>query len=114
MINAGEFDKRITIVRDTPSDDGEGFKENSRAEVCKAWAKIDTTKGFTLITQGTNFDDATTRMLIRKPNVEIRDTDIVVFKDKDWRIRYLSDINEDGVFTELQVEAIRQKGVSNG
>lgn len=113
MINAGDFDKRITIVRRTPTEDADGFKSGVvETEVCKAWASINTTKGFTLITQGSSFEDATTRMLIRKPNAEIRDTDIVLFKGKEWRIRYLNEIDEDGIFTELQVETVNQKGAT--
>ena len=110
MINAGEFNRRIVIVRRTPSDDGEGFKSNSETEVCKAWAKINTTKGYTLINRGSNFEDATTRMLIRKPSVDISRKDIVLYKGREWRIRYLNDIDEVGVFIELQVEEIRQNG----
>jgi SPP1 family predicted phage head-tail adaptor len=110
MRNAGDYNRRIIIVRRTPSDDGEGFKSNSEVEVCKAWAKIKTTKGYTLVSQGSNFEDATTLMEIRKPSVEISRKDIVLFKGREWRIRYLNDINEAGRFVELQVEEIRQNG----
>lgn len=110
MINAGEFNRRIVIVRRTPSEDGDGFSTPSETEVCKAWAKINTTKGFTLVAQGSNFEDATTRMLIRKPSVEISRKDVVLYKGREWRIRYLNDIDEAGVFVELQVEEIRQNG----
>lgn len=110
MINAGEFNRRIEIVRDAKTDDGEGFKSSTRTTVCKAWAKINTTKGFTLIAQGSNFEDATTRMLIRKPTAEISRKDIVLYKGKEWRIRYLNDINDGLKFVELQVEEITQNG----
>lgn len=110
MINAGEFKHRITIVRNSKTTDNDGFKSATPTEVCKAWAKINTTKGYTLIAQGSSFEDATTRMLIRKPAVEIRDTDIVLFKGKKWRIRYLNEIDHTGTFIELQVETVNQKG----
>jgi len=113
MINAGDFKHRITIVRrEDVATDGDGFKTDTQVEVVKAWAKINTTKGFTVIAQGSNFEDATTRMLIRKPSVEIKDTDLVLYKGKEWRIRYLNDIDLNGVFTELQVETVNQKGVA--
>lgn len=110
MKNAGEYNRRIEIVRDTPTDDADGFKQSTRAEVCKAWAKVNTTKGYTLISQGSSFEDATTRLVIRKPSVLVKDTDIVLFAGKEWRIRYLNDIDEAGVDVELQVESIDQKG----
>jgi SPP1 family predicted phage head-tail adaptor len=110
MINAGDFNQRITIVRDTPSDDGEGFNSKTRTTVVSAWAKVNTTKGFTLISQGSNFENATTRLLIRKPNASISRKDLVLFKGREWKIRYLNDIDEAGVFVELQVEEVRQNG----
>ena len=111
MINAGEFNRRIEIVRDTQAEDGEGFKTPTRETVCKAWAKISSTKGFTLVVQGSNFEDATTRMLIRKPNHELSRKDIVLYKGKEWRIRYLNDLYDEGnALVELQVEEIRQDG----
>ena len=111
MINAGNFNRRITIVRDKKTDDSEGFKSVERDEVCKAWAKINATKGYTLVNQGSNFEDATTRMLIRKPTVEISRKDIVLYKNREWRIRYLNDLyDEKNALIELQVEEIRQNG----
>ena len=96
MKNAGEYKHRITIVRDDPSTDNDGFKQSTRSEVVKAWAKVNTTKGYTLISQGSSFEDATTRLLIRKPSVLIKDTDIVLFAGREWRIRYLNDIDQIG------------------
>ncbi len=110
MINAGDFNKRITIVRDTPTVDSAGFKSNTRVTVVSAWAKVNTTKGFTLIAQGSNFENATTRLLIRKPATSISRKDKVLFSSKEWKIRYLNDIDEAGVFVELQVEEVRQNG----
>lgn len=108
MINAGDFNRRITIIRRTKTTDADGFDTFSEVEVCKAWAKINTTKGFTLIASGSNFEDAVTRMLIRQTSVDIDRKDIVRFKGKDWRIKYLNNIDEAGKFTELQVEVVIQ------
>lgn len=106
MINAGDFKHRISIVRRTQNTDGDGFSTASDTEVVKAWAKINTTKGFTLVSQGSNFEDATTRFLIRTPTVEILRTDLVLFKGKEWRIRYLNNIDQSDELTELQCEEV--------
>lgn len=110
MINAGDFNRRITIVRRTNTTDSDGFNTFTEAEVCKAWAKINTTKGFTLIAQGSSFEDATTRMLIRWSSTEILNTDIVKYNGKEWRIRYQNNIDQLNKFIELQVEEVRQNG----
>ncbi len=109
--NAGDFKHRVIIKRVTQDKDGDGFKAPVETEVCKAWASVNATKGYTLISQGTAFEDATTRLLIRKPTVTIEDTDTVVFKGKDWRIRYLNDDDPDNRVVELQIQAVKQKGV---
>lgn len=108
MINAGDFNKRISIVRRTYTEDGDGFRVVSETEVCKAWAKINTTKGYTLVASGSNFENATTRMLIRHPNTEINRKDIVLYRGKEWNIRYLNNIDQADKFVELQVEEVTQ------
>lgn len=110
MINAGDFNRRITIISREGDTDADGFKQTVDTVVVKAWAKVSTTKGFTLVTNGSNFEDATTRFLIRYPNRKISRKHIVLFKGREWRIRYLNDIDEGDKFLELQVEAVSQNG----
>jgi len=108
IVNAGDFNRRITIVRRTSTTDNDGFKQVTETEVTKAWAMINTTRGFTLIAQGSNFEDATTRMLIRKPTAEINRKDVVLYNGKEWRIRYLNNVDQANEFIELQVEEVSQ------
>ena len=110
-LNAGDFNHRVIIKRITQEKDGAGFKTPTETEVCRAWASVNTTKGYTLIAQGTAFEDATTRLLIRRPNTVIEDSDIVVFKGKEWRIRYLNDDDPEKRVVELQIQVVTQKGV---
>ena len=108
MINAGDFNRRITIVRRTKTTNNNGFDTFTETEVCKAWAKVNTTKGYTLVASGSNFEDATTGLVIRQPRVAIDRKDIVKFASKEWRIRYLNVIDEANKFVELQVEEVTQ------
>ena len=110
MINAGDFDRRITIISRSLATDSDGFNTPTDTEVCRAWANVNTTKGYTLVSQGTDFEQATTRMLIRKPSVTISRKHIVLFHDKEWSIRYLNDVDETGTFIELQVQEVTQNG----
>lgn len=110
MINAGDFNKRIDIVRHNVITDKDGFTTTTETvKVASAWAKVNTTRGFTLISQGTNFEQATTAFLIRKPSAEIKRKDIVRFKNLDWSIEYLNDIDEDGRFIELQCRQVNNE-----
>lgn len=109
-INAGDFNERITIFKKGSGVDGDGFKMSNDTIITKAWASIKTTSGYTLVAQGSDFENVTTRMLIRKPNVELSRKYLVLFKNRTWKIRYLNDIDEAGKFVELQVEEVRQNG----
>jgi SPP1 family predicted phage head-tail adaptor len=114
MINAGDFNERIDIVRHTPIVDADGFKTVQTTKIVSAWAKVSTVAGITLITNNTNFENATTRFLIRKPNIEIKRKDVVQFHGLDWQIRYLNDINEAGKFVELQCEQANNDNRATG
>ena len=49
MINAGDYNKRITILRVEEKEDNGGFKKRTETVVLSPYAKVKTTKGFTLI-----------------------------------------------------------------
>ena len=110
MINAGDFNRRITIIKREKTTNSNGFDTTTDTVICKAWAKVNTTKGYTLVTQGSNFEDATTRLLIREPAVDLSRKYLVLFAGREWKIRYLNPIDHEGKFTELQVEEVRHDG----
>ena len=108
--NAGEFSHKIEIVRETITTDAEGFKSTAPVVVLSPWASVKTTKGFTLIANGTAFDKATTNFTIRYPSVEIKSTDVINFKGKRYEIQYINNVDEANVILELQAKEVTQKG----
>lgn len=110
MINAGDFKHRIQIIQRTKATDDDGFSTATDTPVASAWAKINTTKGYTIITQGSDFENALTRLLIRKPNVEISRKYLVLFRGKEWRIRYVNNVDLSDELIELQVEEVTING----
>lgn len=114
MINAGDFNKKIDIVRHTKMTDAAGFDTVSDVIIASAWAKVNTTRGFTLIANGTNFEQATTAFLIRKPTVDIKRKDFVRFDGVDWRIEYLNNIDEANTFVELQCKQVNNENRGTG
>jgi SPP1 family predicted phage head-tail adaptor len=114
MINAGDFNKQIDIMRHTTITDEAGFDTVSDVVVCSAWAKVNTTRGYKLISNGTNFEDATTSFVIRHPNVEIKRKDFVRFNGIDWSIEYLNNIDEQNTFVELQCKQVNNQNNGMG
>ena len=101
--NAAKFDKLIKIVRETITEDPDGFKVRSEAVVLETWAEVKTTKGFTLIANNSDFEKAYTRFTIRYPITEINRDMLIKFHGKTYTIEYLNNVDED--FIELEIQA---------
>ena len=106
MINAGAYNKHITIYQVTEVEDKDGFKVKTEAVILSPWAKVKTTKGFTLITSNTDFEKAYTNFTIRFPKVEITRDMLIRYNGKDYTIEYLNNIDEAGVELEIQAKEV--------
>lgn len=106
VVNAGEFNKKIQVVRENVTVDSDGFKTVTRDVILTPWAKIKTTKGFTLIANGSDFEKATTNFTIRYPVTEITRKDLIVFRNKDYEILYLNNVDEANVLLEIQAKEV--------
>lgn len=106
-INAGKYDKRITIYQVTETVDAQGFKTKTRVEILRPYAYIKTTRGFTLIQNDTDFEKAYTNFTIRYPrNVEITRDMEIEFRGKIYTIQYLNNIDEACVELEIQAKEV--------
>ena len=74
--------------------------------VLSTWASVKTTKGFTLVRNGTDFEKATTNFTIRYPKTPINRDMTVHFKNKVYTIEYLNDVDEAGIELEIQAKEI--------
>lgn len=101
--NAAKFDKLIKIVKETITEDPDGFKVRSEEVVLETWAEVKTTKGFTLIANNSDFEKAYTRFTIRYPITEIARDMLIKFHGKTYTIEYLNNVDED--FIELEIQA---------
>lgn len=106
MINAGEYNKRITIYQLTEQEDGGGFKVKAETVILSAYAKVKTTKGFTLIANNTDFEKAYTNFTIRFPKTEVTRDMMIRYNGKDYTIEYLNNINEESVELEIQAKEV--------
>lgn len=106
MINAGEYNRPISIYKTTVVKDKQGFQRRQRVLVLKTYAKVKTTRGYTLIKNNTDFEKALTNFTIRYPHTEIdRDMEID-FKGKTYTIQYLNNVNEANVELEIQCKEV--------
>lgn len=106
MINAGSYNKKISIYELVISEDGAGFKIKTESIILNTYAKVKTTKGFTLIANDTDFEKAYTNFTIRFPKVEITRDMLIKYKDKTYTIEYLNNIDENNVELEIQAKVV--------
>lgn len=107
--NAGKYNKKITIVKDKGDllvTDSSGFPVRDYDTVLSTWAEIKTTKGFTLIANGTDFEKAYTRFTIRYPQTTITRDMFVLYGGKRYSIEYLNNVDEANVELEIQAKEV--------
>lgn len=106
MIDAGKYNKKIQIVDIVRGKDSDGFITETQTVILTTWAQVKTTKGFTLIAQGSDFEKAYTNFTIRYPITIINRDMIILFKGKRYEIEYLNNVNEDNIELEIQAKEI--------
>ena len=106
MINAGEYNKRISIFKEEAVEDNAGFITKSTRVVLNPWAKVKTTKGYTLIASNTDFEKAYTNFTIRYPKTEITRDMLIEYNSKIYTIEYLNNIDEANVELEIQAKVV--------
>lgn len=107
MINAGRYNKRIRIVRAVKDYDRAGFPTTTRETVLEPYARVRTTKGWTLISSGSDFEAATTNFTIRTPATVTIDRDMLIeYAGKTYTIEYLNNVDEAGVELEIQAKLV--------
>ena len=110
MKNAGKYNRRISIYQVTKGKDAAGFPANVDALVLTTYAVVKTTKGFTLITNNTDYEKALTRFTIRYPVTPITYDMTIKFRGKTYTIEYINNVNEANEELELQCKEVRQIG----
>ncbi len=108
MINAGDYNKRISIFKEESKEDSAGFITKTKSIVLNAWAKVKTTKGYTLIINNTDFEKAYTNFTIRFPKVEITRDMLIEYNSKIYSIEYLNNIDEANIELEIQAKLVNK------
>lgn len=106
MLNAGKYNKRITIYSIVEEEDKDGFKVKTEAVILSPYAKVKTTKGFTLISSNTDFEKAYTNFTIRYPKTKITRDMLIRYNGKVYTIEYLNNVDEANVELEIQAKVV--------
>lgn len=108
MINAGKYNKKISIYKNDAIEDDDGFKTNNKTIIITTYASVRTTKGFTLIANNTDFEKAYTNFTIRFPIKTITRDMLIEYDNKIYSIEYLNDIDEKHIELEIQAKVVEK------
>ena len=106
MINAGRFNKKISIYSVTVGKDSAGFMTKTRTLVLSPYAYVRTTRGMTIIRNGSDFEKAYTNFTIRYPHTAINRDMEIDFNGKTYTIEYLNNVDEANVELEMQCKEV--------
>ena len=112
MINAGDYNKKISIYQIEEVEDNDGFVAKNEVIILEPLSKVKTTKGYTLIANGSDFEKAYTNFTIRYSK-KVEDAyynsnrDVYVkYKDKFYTVEYLNNVDEANIELEMQCKRV--------
>ncbi len=124
LINPGDFDKKIEIVKFELKKDADGFPEKEEVLVLKTWAQVTNTSGTEIERSNSDFSKVKTRFLMRTPKVATKSSarmgtpyeqsecgglnkDMVIkFAGNVYNIVYINDYSYDKHYTEVMAELV--------
>ena len=112
MINAGDYSKKISIYQIEEMEDNDGFVTKNEVIILEPFSKVKTTKGYTLVASGSDFEKAYTNFTIRYSK-KVEDAyynsnrDVYVkYKDKIYTVEYLNNVDEANIELEMQCKRV--------
>lgn len=112
MIDAGDYNKKIKIFTIEEVEDKDGFIIKTEKIVSEPYAKVKTTKGFTLIANNSDFEKAYTNFTIRyskkveesyyNSNRKLN----VKYNGKTYTVEYINNVDEANIEIEMQCKRV--------
>ena len=106
MTNAGKYKYKINIYSTVVTKDSRGFQKAERTLILSPYAEVKTTRGMTIIRNGSDFEKAYTNFTIRYPKTAINRDMEIDFRGKTYTIEYLNNVNEANVELEIQAKEV--------
>jgi len=115
MINAGNYNKKITIYKIIEGKDQDGFPVNTTEVVLTPYAHVKTTKGYTIIKNNSDFEKALVNFTIRYSetvvdsyydSINSNRQMFIDYKNKTFTIEYLNNIDMENHELEMQCKEV--------
>ena len=108
LINPGNFDKRIKIVRYELKKDVDGFEQKVEIVVLMTWAQVTNTSGTEILRSNSDFSEIKTRFLMRTPKLNLDKDMFIILDGNAYNIVYINDYGYNKRYTEIMAELVRK------
>jgi head-tail adaptor len=114
-VNAGKYNKKITIYKIVQVKDKDGFPVDITEIVLTPYANVKTTKGYTIIKNNSDFEKALVNFTIRYSDTVVDayyDSDdsnrqmFIDYKNKTFTIEYMNNIDMENHELEMQCKEV--------
>ena len=106
LINPGNFDKRIKIVKYELKKDADGFEEKAEVVFLMTWAHVTNVSGTEILRSNSDFSKVKTRFLIRTPKIKLDKDMEIKFNKNTYEVVYINDYSYDRLYTEIMTEFV--------
>ena len=106
LINPGNFDKRIKIIKYNVHKDSDGFERKSEVVVLLTWAQVTNISGTEILSSNSDFSEVKTRFLMRTPKIKLDKDMVIKFDGHAYSIAYINDYGFDKKYTEIITELV--------
>lgn len=107
-MNAGKYNRKITIVSVTHGKDTQGFPVDTEKIVLQPYAEVKTTKGYTILINNSDFEKALTKFTIRYPAKAVIDREMLIkYNGKVYQIEYINNVDEKNEELEIQTKEVK-------
>lgn len=106
VINPGNFDKKIAVIKFESRKDSDGFEKKSEVVVLLTWAQVTNISGTEILRSNSDFSEVKTRFLIRTPKIKLDKNMAIKFDENTYEIVYINEYSYDRLYTEIMTELV--------
>ena len=106
VINPGNFDKKIAVIKFESRKDSDGFEKKSEVVVLLTWAQVTNISGTEVLRSNSDFSEVKTRFLMRTPKIKFDKDMVIKFDGNTYNIAYINDYGYNKKYTEIIADLV--------
>ena len=106
LINPGNFDKKIAVIKFESRKDCDGFEEKSEVVVLLTWAQVTNISETEVLRSNSDFSEVKTHFLMRTPKIKLNEYMFIKLDGSAYKSACSNDYGYDKKYTEIIAELV--------